>query len=135
MMRTTPAIVLLTVAALLPHATRLGAAQQDGPQREELVQVFYDLVDRDPFVQRPAARYLRQRGARDALPFMIVAMRYDPFRHVSKDQATVGALRAQAAGVDLSPRSHGGLPPNTGKGIVTAGQVARQLATTMMTPE
>ena len=34
---------------------------------------------------------------------------YDPFAHVSRDQATVGALRAQAAaaGVDVSQRSSG----------------------------
>jgi predicted TIM-barrel fold metal-dependent hydrolase len=30
---------------------------------------------------------------------------YDPFAHVQKEQATVGALRAQATGVDLSFRS------------------------------
>jgi predicted TIM-barrel fold metal-dependent hydrolase len=30
---------------------------------------------------------------------------YDPFAHVPKDQATVGALRARAAGHDVSPRS------------------------------
>ena len=30
---------------------------------------------------------------------------YDPFAHIPKDQATVGALRARAAGHDVSPRS------------------------------
>jgi predicted TIM-barrel fold metal-dependent hydrolase len=33
--------------------------------------------------------------------------RYDPFVHVPKEQATVGALRALAGGVDTSPRSSG----------------------------
>ena len=61
--------------------------------------------------------------------------RYDPFRQVPKQQATVGALRAQARDVDLSVKSHGGLRPSEGDGIVTAGQVAKQLATVMMTPE
>jgi hypothetical protein len=61
--------------------------------------------------------------------------RYDPFRHIPKDQATVAALRAQAGDVDLSLKSHGGLAPSKDEGIVTAGQVARQLATTMTTVE
>ena len=61
--------------------------------------------------------------------------RYDPFRHVPKDQATVGTLRAQAADVDLSLKSHGGLAPSDGEEIVTAGQVAKQLATAMTTAE
>jgi len=30
---------------------------------------------------------------------------YDPFQHIPKEQATVGALRAQAADVDTSIRS------------------------------
>ena len=59
--------------------------------------------------------------------------RYNPFQHIPKDQATVGALRAQAVGVDLSLKSHGGLHARDGEGIVTAGQVARQLATAMTT--
>lgn len=59
--------------------------------------------------------------------------RYEPFRHISKEQTTVGALRAQATDVDLSLKSHGGLFPREGKGIVTAGQVAKQLATAMTT--
>ena len=59
--------------------------------------------------------------------------RYDPFRHIPKDKATVGELRAQAEGVDLSLKSHGGLRPSEGGGIVTAGQVAKQLASVMTT--
>ena len=61
--------------------------------------------------------------------------RYDPFRHIPKERATVGALRAQATDVDLSLKSQGGLAPSEGGGIVTAGQVAKQLATAMLTPE
>ena len=59
--------------------------------------------------------------------------RYDPFRHVPKDKANVGELRAQAADVDVSVKSHGGLRLSEGGGIVTAGQVAKQLATVMTT--
>ena len=69
----------LGLALLLTAA--LPVLAQDSVPRDELVQAFYDLVDRDPFVQRPAARYLRDRGELDALPFMIAAMRYDPFRN------------------------------------------------------
>jgi hypothetical protein len=32
-------------------------------------------------------------------------LRFDPFRHVPKQKATVGALRARAADVDLRTRS------------------------------
>jgi len=59
--------------------------------------------------------------------------RFDPFRHLPKHQATVGALRARAKDVDLGHKSHGGLRASEGTGIVTAGQVAKQLATAMMT--
>ena len=31
--------------------------------------------------------------------------RYDPFAHIPRQQATVGALRAQAVGWDISIRS------------------------------
>ncbi len=61
--------------------------------------------------------------------------RYDPFRQITKDQATVGALRAQAVGVDLSLKSQGGLHAREEKGIVTAAQVARQLASAMTAAE
>jgi hypothetical protein len=62
--------------------------------------------------------------------------RYDPFRHMAREEATVGALRARAAHVDLTPRSRGGLEPGRdSRGVVTAGQVVKQLATAFMTPE
>ncbi len=62
--------------------------------------------------------------------------RYDPFRHMAREAATVGALRARAAHVDLTLRSRGGLEPGRdSRGVVTAGQVVKQLATAFMTPE
>jgi tryptophan-rich sensory protein len=52
---------------------------------------------------------------------------YDPFAHIPQDQATVGALRAQATDVDTTPVSHG-----TGKfqdeGIVTAMTLAERIS-------
>ncbi len=52
---------------------------------------------------------------------------YDPFAHIPPEQATVGALRAQATDVDTTPVSHG-----TGKfqdeGIVTAMTLAERIA-------
>ncbi len=54
--------------------------------------------------------------------------RYEPFAHVPREKATVGALRAQAKDVDLRVASRGGLAPSQGSGIVTAGDVAKQLA-------
>jgi hypothetical protein len=51
---------------------------------------------------------------------------YDPFSHIPREQATVGALRAQATDVDTTPVSHG-----TGKfqdeGIVTAMTLAERM--------
>jgi len=51
---------------------------------------------------------------------------YDPFAHIPREQATVGALRAQATDVDTTPVSHG-----TGKfqdeGIVTAMTLAERM--------
>ncbi|MGQ0432988.1 MAG: amidohydrolase family protein [Microthrixaceae bacterium] len=51
---------------------------------------------------------------------------YDPFAHIPREQATVGALRAQATDVDTTPVSYG-----TGKfqeeGIVTAMTLAQRM--------
>jgi len=80
-MRTSLLITALALATVLGGAGAPARRQQGGSQRDQAVQAFYDLVDRDPFVQRPAARYLRDRAELDALPFMISAMRYDPFRN------------------------------------------------------
>jgi len=71
--------MLLLLAVVAPAAAAGHAAQESA--RDPVVQAFYDLVDRDPFVQRPAARFLAERGEQDALPFMVGAMRYDPFRN------------------------------------------------------
>ena len=53
--------------------------------------------------------------------------RYDPFAHIPREQATVGALRSQATDVDTTPRTFG-----TGKfqdeGIVTAMTLAERMA-------
>lgn len=52
---------------------------------------------------------------------------YDPFTHIPRAQATVGALRAQASDVDTTPVSHG-----TGKfqddGLVTAVTLSERIA-------
>jgi predicted TIM-barrel fold metal-dependent hydrolase len=49
--------------------------------------------------------------------------RYDPFRHIPREQATAGALRAQASDVDLSLRSNG--KGKEFEGIVTALTLAQ----------
>jgi hypothetical protein len=56
--------------------------------------------------------------------------RYEPFATIPREQATVGALRAQARHVDLTPiRGVGGKPPGVGQGeVVRMLQVAKQLA-------
>jgi hypothetical protein len=48
---------------------------------------------------------------------------YDPFRHIAREQATAGALRAQATDVDLSLRSNG--KGKEFEGIVTALTLAQ----------
>jgi hypothetical protein len=52
--------------------------------------------------------------------------KFDAFAHVPREEATVGALRAQATDVDTTPVSHG-----TGKfqdeGIVTAMTLAERM--------
>ena len=52
---------------------------------------------------------------------------YDPFAHIPREQATVGALRRAATDVDTTPVSHG-----TGKfqeeGLVTAMTLAERIA-------
>jgi len=55
---------------------------------------------------------------------------YDPFAAIPPEQATVGALRARAKHVDLTPiRGVGGKPPGVGEGeVVRMLQVAKQLA-------
>lgn len=93
---------LLMFATLAPAAATVTAGQpllmpaQQAAAADEVVQAFYQLVDRDPFVQRPAARFLSERGERDALPIMVATMRYDPFRN----EALIAAIR-ELSGQDL----------------------------------
>lgn len=75
------------------------AAAQAPQATGEVVQALYGLVDRDPFVQRPAATYLSERGEADALPFMVAAMRYDPFRN-----ETLFAAVRELSGEDFGDR-------------------------------
>ena len=62
--------------------------------------------------------------------------RYDPFAHIPKERCTVGALRAQAKHVDLSPRAGGGgkKPSDYEKGYCTIGDVVKQMAFALSTP-
>jgi hypothetical protein len=63
-------------------------------------------------------------------------VQYDPFKHISKAQCTVGALRAQANGVDLSLRAGGGgkQPSDYAKGYATIGDIMQQMAHALSTP-
>lgn len=58
--------------------------------------------------------------------------RLNSFEILGRQNCTVGALRAQAGGVDLSIRSGlGGTPPSTSNRPVTIGDAMRQLATAL----
>ena len=61
--------------------------------------------------------------------------RYDPFAVRRRDDCTVGALRALATGVDLSPKAGtGGKGPSSyDAGHVTIGEVIKQLSTSLST--
>ena len=61
---------------------------------------------------------------------------YDPFVHVPRERATVGALRAQAEHVDLSPKRGGGgkTPSDYATGYATIGDIMKQMATAFSTP-
>jgi len=61
---------------------------------------------------------------------------YDPFRHIAKEKCTVGALRAQAKHVDLTPRVGGGgkQPSDYARGYCTIGDIMKQMATAFSTP-
>jgi len=56
--------------------------------------------------------------------------RFDPFRHVPREQATVAALRAQAKHVDVRPSAgKGGKKPSDYKnGYCTIGDIMQQMA-------
>jgi len=55
---------------------------------------------------------------------------YDPFRHLPRAQATVGALRAQAKHVDVrpAPGKGGKKPSDYAAGYATVGDVIKQMA-------
>jgi hypothetical protein len=56
--------------------------------------------------------------------------------HIPKEQCTVGALRAQAKDVDLTPRVGGGgkQPSDYSRGYATIGDIMKQLAQAISTP-
>jgi predicted TIM-barrel fold metal-dependent hydrolase len=53
---------------------------------------------------------------------------YDPFKHIPKEQCTVGALRAQATDVDTTPKSYGTGAFKKDGGIVTAITLSERIA-------
>jgi len=55
---------------------------------------------------------------------------YDPFKHIPKEQCTVGALRAQAKDVDISLVSHGRgcAPSDYSRGYATIADIVSQMA-------
>ena len=61
---------------------------------------------------------------------------YDPFAHRPRKKCSVGALRAEATGVDLSQHvGGGGKPPSAYEhGFVTIGDLQKQIATAFATP-
>ena len=58
----------------------------------------------------------------------IELFRLDPFRHRPRERCSVGALRAEATDVDLSPHSAGGRPAAGSGQVVTAKHIVSQLA-------
>jgi predicted TIM-barrel fold metal-dependent hydrolase len=61
---------------------------------------------------------------------------YDPFAHIPREQCTVGALRAQAKHVDLTPRGNTGgkKPSEFERGYATVGDIMKQMATAFAVP-
>jgi predicted TIM-barrel fold metal-dependent hydrolase len=64
------------------------------------------------------------------------AFHFDPFKHMPKEQCTVGALRAQAKHVDVSwlKTDGAGKPPSDHSGVITFGDVTKQLARVLPIP-
>ncbi len=62
--------------------------------------------------------------------------RYDPFVHIPREQCTVGALRAQATHVDLTPigGKGGKVPSDYEHGYATIGDIINQMAGAFATP-
>jgi len=61
---------------------------------------------------------------------------YEPFAHIRREQCTVGALRAQAKHVDLTPRGNTGgkKPSDFERGYATVGDIMKQMATAFAVP-
>ena len=61
---------------------------------------------------------------------------YDPFRHIPREQCTVGALRAKAKHVDLTPRGKTGgkAPSEFERGYATIGDIIKQMASAFAVP-
>jgi predicted TIM-barrel fold metal-dependent hydrolase len=61
---------------------------------------------------------------------------YDPFQHIPRELCSVGALRAQARDVDLTPRvgSGGKQPSDYARGYCTIGDIMKQMAGAFSTP-
>jgi len=54
---------------------------------------------------------------------------FDPFKHMTREESTVGALRAKAAHVDLSfLNSEGVIDTNKGGGVPTMGEISKTIA-------
>jgi hypothetical protein len=60
---------------------------------------------------------------------------YDPFKHIPKEQCTVGALRTQAKHVDVTLRAGAGgkAPSDYAKGYATVGDIIKQMANAFST--
>lgn len=52
-------------------------------------------------------------------------LKFDPFAHVARAHATVGALRAKAAHIDVAPKSMGGQSPTRAMGALSTGDIRR----------
>ncbi len=61
---------------------------------------------------------------------------YDPFAHIPKQECSVGALRARAKDVDVSPRAVGGgkAPSDYESGFCTIGDIMKQMAQAFAVP-
>lgn len=55
-------------------------------------------------------------------------LKFDPFRHIDRADATVGALRARATHVDVAPKSMGGRSPTRAMGALSTGDIRRFMA-------
>ena len=96
----------ITGSATTPTPTRLARAPEMAGELPE----------------RPA----RRRHQQDHPPERHAHLPYDPFAHIPREQATVGALRAQATDVDTTPAF--GTPKFQDEGIVTAMTLAERMA-------